>query len=573
MSVKGRVVQRPGGARRYAPSDPLSNVGVSPPPIAVSKTTPVGSLFNSSVPLPLNAVLQVGADERAKVAQAKEPMANKPRPTPSENVNAALEDLVTNFERSRMADPSLSSATDFKSKPFAKPDLSASPGAPVQASAPTPTPMPTLQESVRSAPPLARVDGVRGQERSTKSSTSMFKNAAIGRRPDETDYWSPGMSDPYEEGYESRSYDNKAPAGGVRYDEKGTEMMDLGKHPPTTGTADEAGDAYRVIEEELHNSVSPELTAATSLANRAAAHADVESHADKLLLKHAHILDDTDHKHSATDEVARRAFNDAVGDGEGDKQEQLTDHVSHKIQSVAEEISTSDMHTAKANADRCRALCAAAGQTMHQQCASHGGYDRKEVDFDKFTKDMMNTISQLFARPDHSAGHVSKELYDNVQQVFLSLAKLIVGMSTHEARDVVALTAHEMNKHVHNAEDKAASGGKESYFKTVMHKSNEFVANSCAKLRKWMSFGKHDGTKHGSPAYVSSLSKLAGGARTFGNGIKNATRNQLSKIREGIDTAKDSMAKRAANAGISRLAVTNKEQTRQWLEKHLKSLQ
>ena len=395
----------------------------------------------------------------------------------------------------------------------------------------------------------------------------MFKNAAIGRRPGETDYWSTGVSDPYEGGYaKGTPYDD------AQHDEKGTEMMDLGKHPPTTGTADEAGDAYRVIEEELHNSVSPELTAATSLANRAAAHADVESHADKLLLKHAQIIDDTDHKHSATDEVARRAFNDAVGDGEGDKQEHLTDHVSHKIQSVAEEISTSDMHTAKANADRCRALCAAAGQTMHQQCASHGGYDRKEVDYAKFTKDMMNTISQLFARPDHSAGHVSQELLDNVQEVFLSLAKLIVGMSTHEARDVVALTTHEMNKRVHNAEDKAASGGKESYFKTVMHKSNEFVANSCAKLRKWMSFGKNDGTKHGSPAYVSSLSKLAGGARTFGNGIKNATVNQLSKIRKGIDTAKDSMAKRAADAGIGRLAVTNKEETRQWLKQHLDNL-
>ena len=565
------MVQRPGGARRYAPSDPLSNVGVSPPPIAVSKPAPVGSLFNSSVPLPLNTVLQVGAEERIKVAQAKGPMANKQRPTPSENVNAALEDLVTNFERSRMTDPSLGLVNDFKSKPFAKPGFSASPGAPVQAPAPTPMPAPTLQESVRSAPPLARVDGVRDQKRWTKSPTSMFKNSAIGESAGEMDYWSPEMSDPYESTY-PKSPDLARQRGFSDDKDRSVDLIKLGDHPPTTGTAEEAGDAYRVIEEELHKSVSPDLAPATSLANRAAAHADVESHADKLLLKHAHIIDDTDHKHSATDEVARRAFNDAVGDGEGDKQEQLTDHVSHKIQSVAEEISTSDVHTAKANADRCRALCAAAGQTMHQQCASHGGYDRKEVDYAKFTKDMMNTISQLFARPDHSAGHVSKELLDNVQEVFLALAKLIVGMSTHEARDVVALTTHEMNKRVHNAEDKAASGNKESYFKTVMHKSNEFVANSSAKLRKWMGFGKHDGTKHGSPAYVSSLSKLAGGARTFGNGINNATVNQLSKIRKGIDTAKDSMAKRAADAGIGRLAVTNKEQTRQWLQQHLDTL-
>jgi hypothetical protein len=281
---------------------------------------------------------------------------------------------------------------------------------------------------------------------------------------------------------------------------------------------------------------------------------------ENLIAKHAPVVDDTEHKISAPNEVARRAFNESVGDGEGDKQEKLNEQLTHSIQQVGEDIAGSDQTTAHTNAMRCHAICSAADQQMQTQCAELSGYDRDQVDTDRFCQNMMRAIFQHLGRPNHNLGHVSKQLMDEIINAFLAMAQLVVGMSSHEARAVISLATRELHETVKEATKKP-----EAYTNQVGKKYNHHISRACRRLRSWFTFGKHDGKRFGSAAYITTLRSLAGGARTFGNGIKNTTVNMLHKMRARIDTARDGVAQWVADKDYMRLEASNPEKARAWL--------
>jgi len=453
MSIKAKVV--PTSGRQFAPGDPLHrtklinesmrgavlNLPSRKPHIVES----LSSLYNTSVPLPMSAVLQVGVEERVKTAQVAAlkrvdqalsgPDAFSSAPTPSPAVNAALEDLVTNFERARTDDaaPRVASMPGLmpqRSKPFAKPSTVSS--------------LPTLETAISTLRPIS-------------------KNPIMG-----------------------------------------ASQTDNLKH-------------------------------AVGLGSRAAEHAAIVNHSEDLLSNNATILDDTENNHSAPDEVARSDFNDMVGDGEGDIQNNLNEHLTHCIQRIKDEVSTSNTQNAKTNADHCHTICAAADIHMHSQCAELSSDNRNQVVMDRFCKEMMGVILQILGRPDNNKGHVSKELIQHTMEVFVTLAKLVVGMSSHEARDVISLGTRELTETLKSAKKKHAPEG---HTNEVLGRTHEFVAGNCRKLRSWFTFGKHDGEEFGSFKYVKELSDLAGGAQAFENGIKDASVNKLRDIREGLETSK-----------------------------------
>jgi len=562
INIKAQVVS--GNGRRYAPGDPLHQINakagpmfnmgsVKPTAKPSSIASSVSSLYNTSVPLPLNAVLQVGAEERARVAQASalkrvDDMLNNAdafsaAPTASPTVNAALEDLVNNFERARTVDarPSLDTAMSARKMNLTTPSMCEKPFVNPLAIAPAVSAPAALDPIVMNTPPK----------------NTPLKNPLTGSHPIGRDY-------PMD------MYNKEAVTSSAKDDSDSDEiqMMDLGKAPNTSPDAESAAHSYAIIAPPLHKAANLDLKHATQLGNRGAAAADAAMHSEHLINENAAVVDDADHKISAPDEVAKRAFDAEVGDGEGTKHENLNNDFSHAVQQIGEDIGGSDKTTALTNAMRCHSVCAAADQQMQTQCAELSGYDRDNVDTDRFCREMMGAIFQHLGRPNHNMGHVSKQLMDQMVTAFLTLAKLVVGMSSHEARDVISLGTRELHETVKEATKKP-----QAYTNQVGNKFNNHISNACRRLRKWFTFGKHDGKRFGSAAYISTVGNLAGGARTFGNGIKNAAVNTLDKIRKKIDTSRDGVARWAVDKGFMRLEASDPDKARQWLQANMDRLQ
>ena len=204
---------------------------------------------------------------------------------------------------------------------------------------------------------------------------------------------------------------------------------------------------------------------------------------------------------------------------------------------------------------------------MQTQYAEISSYDRDQVDTDRFCKEMMGAIFQHLGRPNHTMGHVSKQLMDQMINVFLTLAKLVVGMSSHEARNVISLGTRELHETV-----KEATSKPEAYTNQVGDKYSSHIGRVCRKLRSYLTFGKHDGKRFGSAAYIGTLSSLAGGERTFGNGINNKKVNILDNMRRHIDTARDGLAAWTTNKGFMRLEASDPKRAREWLETNMKRM-
>ena len=286
------------------------------------------------------------------------------------------------------------------------------------------------------------------------------------------------------------------------------------------------------------------------------------------LRENSKILNDDSHDIHASDEVAKREFSEKVGDNEGDKQDQLNKDVSNSIESLGAELISSDKESCNTNAERCHAICHTADQEMHKLCAKVRGYHLDEVDTDHFCKSMMETIFNQLAEPDHNKGHVSKEMIDNLSNIFITLAKLIVGMTSHEARDVVSLGTREMTETIKKAQ---LHHEPNTFFKDVMTRTHDFIGKACSKLRKWFTFGKHNGRTHGSRAYIDNINKLAGGARDFGTGIKNATHNHLNKIRDHLHSAKDSLNEKLATHAYNNLLAANPDRADEWVARNVRN--